>query len=421
MNKLGIDLFLVITAAITIGCNCQVKPAMPQPADTSVETQTEPNVRPATEHVIPTAYQPLYNEISQELETFDTYLNSQWNGTRSNITFGAELLPANGHQGEKLLTEENYEGTLVYLDGLQSLGVQGVKIAISYPILAPDFQNSQLYLEYYKKLAQELRKRDMKILVAIGNLLPDSSFTDLQVSFSNLTFAEYNRTKRQIAERIIKEIHPDYLTVANEPSTEAMATGLRVTVPEFTESVRYILNGLDRDGVLVGAGTGTWNHIDYVKSLAKDTSLDYIDIHIYPANFLEQAVTTADIARANNKRVIIGEAWTYKVYNSELGDLGDIATQAKIFSRDAYSFWEPLDSRFLEILVKLANYNGYEFISPFWSKYFFAYLDYEVVPKNLSYGKLSQLSNHEAFRSIVRHELTKTGLTYQELIDSTAK
>jgi hypothetical protein len=110
-----------------------------------------------------------------------------------------------------LLPEENYRGTLIYLDELQSLGVQGVKIAISYPLLAPDFPNSDGYLEYYKDVAQELRKRNMKILVAIGNLFPDSSFTDLQISFSNLTFAEYRQTKRQIAERIIREIHPDYL------------------------------------------------------------------------------------------------------------------------------------------------------------------------------------------------------------------
>ena len=417
MAKLYFSLLLFVTVAIIIGCSCQAKLAMPQsqPAETPTETQAVP------EYAIPSEYQPLYKEISQRLEAFDTYLDSHRNETKTNLIFGAELLPANGHMGEKLLTEENYEGTLAYLDSLQLLGVQGVKIAISYPLLAPDFPNSDRYLEYYKNVAQELRKRDMKILVAIGNLFPDPSFTDLQVSFSNLTFTKYRQTKRQIAERIIKEIHPDYLTIANEPSTEAMTTGLKVTVPEFTDTVRYILNGLDRSGVLVGAGTGTWNHLDYVKSLARDTSLDYIDIHIYPANFLEQAITVADIARAHNKRLIIGEAWTYKVYDSELGDLDDIATQAKIFGRDVYSFWEPLDSRFLETLVKLANYKGYEFISPFWSKYFFAYLDYETVPKNLSYRQLTQISNQEAFRNSLSHELTHTGLTYQKLINTDAR
>jgi hypothetical protein len=261
----------------------------------------------------------------------------------------------------------------------------------------------------------------MKILIAIGNLFPDPSFTDLQISFANLTFAEYRQNKRQIAERIIREIHPDYLTLANEPSTEAMTTGLKVTVPEFTESVRYILNGLNRSGVLIGAGAGTWNNLDYVKSLARDTDLDYIDIHIYPANYLDPALTIADIARANNKRLIIGEAWTYKVYDSELGDLGNIATQADIFSRDVYSFWGPMDSKFLEILVKLANLKGYEFVSPFWSKYFFGYLDYKTVPKNLSYLQLAQLSSQKAVQNILSHKFTDTGVTYQKLINAAAR
>jgi hypothetical protein len=261
----------------------------------------------------------------------------------------------------------------------------------------------------------------MTILVAIGNLITDPAFTDLTVSFSNLTFNKYRQTKRQIAERIIREIHPDYLTIANEPSTEAMATGLQVTVPEFTDTVRYVLKGLDRSGVLVGAGIGTWNHADYVKALAVDTDLDYIDIHIYPANYLEPAITIADIARANNKRLVIGEAWTYKVDDSELDKLGNIATQAVVFSRDVYSFWEPLDSRFLETLVNLANYKQYEFISPFWSNYFFGYLDYDTVPKNLTPQQLTQLPNQKAFRNILNHRLTDTGLTYQKLINSAAR
>jgi hypothetical protein len=413
-----LHLFLLVGTALIVatGYSCRTKPSIPSPQPSITQPDTE-NI-PESHYVVPAEYQRLYDEIYGKLDTFDKYLNSQSNGTENQITFGAELLPANGHQGEKLLTPETYEGTLVYLDALQSLGIQGVKVSINYPLLAPDFPDSDRYLEYYKNLAQELRKRNMKMLVAIGNLFPDPSFTDLQISFSNLTFAEYRQTKRQIAERIINEIHPDYLTLANEPSTEAMTTGLKVTVPEFTETVRYVLNGLNHSGVLIGAGAGTWNSLDYVKSLAKDTEIDYIDIHIYPANYLEQALTIADIAHASNKRLIIGEAWTYKVYDSELGDLGNIATQADIFGRDVYSFWEPLDSKFLKILTELANIKGYEFISPFWSKYFFGYLDYETVPKNLTYRQLAQLSSQVAVQNIISHKPTDTGLTYQKLIEA---
>jgi len=421
LNKFYLFLFAGIAITLALNFSCLTKTATPPPPPQPPITQPYIESSPEAQYAVPLEYQPLYDEISGKLDAFDKYLNSVPNGIENKITFGAELLPANGHQGEKLLTEDNYEGTLLYLDALQSLGIQGVKVSINYPLLAPDFPNSDRYLEYYKNLAQELRKRNMKILVAIGNLFPDPSFTDLEVSFSNLTFAEYRETKRQIAERIISEIHPDYLTLANEPSTEAMTTGLKVTVPEFTETVRYVLSGLDHSGVLVGAGAGTWNSLDYVKSLSRNTDIDYLDIHIYPANYLEQALTMADIASASDKRLIIGEAWTYKAYESELGDLSHIATQAEMFSRDVYSFWEPLDSRFLEILVKLAGYKGYEFISPFWSKYFFNYLDYETVPKNLTYKQLAQLSSQKAVQNIMSHRFTDTGLTYQKLINAAAR
>jgi len=415
LAKLHLGIILAITLTTVLISDCRPRPVtnIPQYPNTAPDIESSPGVQVS----VPPEYQRLYHELSEKLDSFSEYLNSLPNGSENKVTFGAELLPANGHQGEKLLTKENYSGTLIYLDALQSLGVQGVKVSINYPLLAPDFSNLNGYLEYYRSLAQELRKRNMKMLVAIGNLFPDPAFTDLQVSFTNLTFSEYRRTKRQIAERIINEIQPDYLTLANEPSTEAMTTGLEVTVPEFTETINYVLNGLDRQDVLIGAGAGSWNDSAYVKSLARTTDIDYIDIHIYPANYLEQALTMADLAHASNKRLIIGEAWTYKVYDYELGDLSHIAAQADIFGRDVYSFWEPLDSKFLEILVKLASCKGCEFVSPFWSKYFFGYLDYETMAKNLTYKQLAQLSNQEAVKNILGHKLTTTGLTYYELIN----
>ena len=157
MEKFSFILSLGIATIMALSCGCQTKPATPAspPPKTQPDTQTSPEVH----YVIPSEYQRLYKEISEKLDTLDEYLNSRNNGTQKKITFAAELLPANGHRGEKLLTEENYRGTLVYLDALQSLGIQGVKIAISYPLLAPDFPNSDGYLEYYKDVAQELRKK----------------------------------------------------------------------------------------------------------------------------------------------------------------------------------------------------------------------------------------------------------------------
>jgi hypothetical protein len=367
---------------------------------------------------IPIEYEELYYALSEKLNDFDSYLNSHWDGTKKNIIFGAELLSANSHVGERLLTEEYYRGILVYLDSLQSMGIKGVKIAIDYPLLVPDFPNYDGYVRFYKRLAQECRARKLTMLVATGNLFLNSAFTDLKYDLSGLTLDKYRQGKRQMVETVIREMHPEYLSIANEPTTEYMVDGIKQTPYQFAETARYILKGLDRSGVLIGAGTGTWDDMAYIRELAQNTDLDYIDMHIYPIDYLEQAITAADIAKAYNKRLVIAEAWLYKISDREMRNLNllNLATQATIYGRDVYSFWQPLDSRFLEVLAKLANYENYEFVSPFWSTYFFGYINYDSSTKDLPYSALRQLDNVEASRNMLSHKLSGAGLTYQKLI-----
>src|SRR3989304_5463017 len=53
--------------------------------------------------------------------------------------------------------------------------------------------------------------------------------------YAGLTWERYRREKRQMAETIIREIRPDYLTVQNEPGTQAHNTGLPMTVQNVTD------------------------------------------------------------------------------------------------------------------------------------------------------------------------------------------
>lgn len=368
---------------------------------------------------IPEEYKQLYLQLWNKLGEFDEYLTSGRNISEDKVTFAAELLTANAHMGERLLTEEQFQANLVYLDGLQSLGVQGVKVTIAYPFLSKDFPNQERYLEFYKRIIQESRRRNMVVLVSIGNLLAGSQFSNVQYSFAGLTMDKYRETKREMVGTIIRELHPDYLTIAVEPQTEAMAIGLRQSPSSFTETVQYILEGLDRSGVDIGAGPGSWDDLEYVRKLAQDTTLDYIDVHIYPAKYLEQAVTMATIAQAANKRLIIGEMWTYKVDESGLAGIGNVAAQAEIFGRDVYSFWQPLDSKFLELVARMARVYKYEFISPFWSTYLFGYLDYEEVPASISYSTLRHRSNLRAWDNLLHNQVSETGLAYKKIISST--
>jgi len=259
----------------------------------------------------------------------------------------------------------------------------------------------------------------MTVYIANGNLF-GPPFTDLKYPLSGLTLEKYRQGKRQTVETILRELHPDYLTVANEPTTEAMLTGINPTPAQFAGTTRYILQGLDHKGTLMGSGTGTWSNMGYINELAAIPELDYIDMHIYPVDYMQGAVDAAGIARAGNKRLALAEIGLYKMRPDEMGDLGKLATQTTIYGRDVFSFWAPLDNRFLEIVVKMAKCSGYEFISPFWSTYLFSYLDYNMLTKNLSYSQLRQADNTQAYKNALAGKLSPWGETYKKLIAANA-
>jgi hypothetical protein len=130
-----------------------------------------------------------------------------------------------------------------------------------------------------------------------------------------------------------------------------------ISSDRYTRFVNNTLQGMRRGDTLVGAGSGNWDSIDYIRKFAHDTALDYIDVHIYPLagpgnNFLRRAVEMAEVARAARKRVIVGEAWLYKAAPRELR--GN-PSAASIFARDVYSFWGPLDIDFLKLLRRFGD------------------------------------------------------------------
>jgi hypothetical protein len=366
---------------------------------------------------VPEEYKQLYSSLSDKLDRFDRGLTN-CSPAEQKFIYAAELLAANCNAGEKLLNETYYHGVLVWLDAFEKMGISGVKIAIDYPFFTTGFPNNDAYIKFYKRIVRECRSRKFAVLIANGNLFPNSPFSDLKYSFSGLTLEKYRQGKRQSCETIIRELHPDYLTIANEPTTEKLNLDIEQTPAQFADTTSYVLNGLEHSGTLMGSGTGTWSNLNYIRELVKIRDLDYIDMHIYPIDYLQGAVDAAEIARAANKRLVLAEIGLYKVRDSEVGDLGRMATQATIYSRDIFSFWEPLDSKFLQLLVKMAKCNGYEFISPFWSTNLFSYIDYDPSTKNMTYNQLRQLDNNSAYTNAVAGKLSGWGETYRKIIAS---
>jgi hypothetical protein len=371
---------------------------------------------------VPPEYADLYALLAHKLGDAESYLTAYWEGAKHPVAFSTELLAANSNQGERVLTEQAWQSILFNVDRIQFLGVRAVKVAVKYPILMPAFPRSAEYLALYKKLGDELRRRDLKFLVQMTPGFKPSALSALPVEpyYATLTLERYKHEKRQMAETIIREIRPDYLTIENEPRTAQENTGLPFTVQNFTEIVQYILDGLDRAGVLVGAGAGTWDNLAYIESLAQNTSVDYIDMHIYPVNFdflIDKTVKIAEIAKRYNKKLVLGEAWLYKSRDADLVGPA-VAAAPGLYARDVFSFWEPLDTKFVETVWKLAHYLKIDFASFFWMRYFFGYVEYNERTKNLAPAELFQLANLEAAKNMLQNppKLTQTGLTFQRLL-----
>ena len=340
-----------------------------------------------------------------------------WDTRRYDTAFSVELITANSNRGAALLHEETLPSIEKTLDSLEEMGVKGITLSINYPILNPDFPRSSEYLDFYREVSGEIKDRGLVLIVENTTSFPVLTTSSVSVDYSGLTLDRYKMEKRQTAQTIIAELQPQYLTVEGEPLTSQANTGLDFSVKNQTEVVRFILDGLDRSGVRVGAGAGTWDDIAYFDSLAANTSLDYIDMHIYPIqrDFLwDKTLRISDIARSHGKGLTVGEAWLYKADERELSS--GPAMHEEIFARDAYSFWIPLDQRFLEFLVGLSQYLEMEFITPFWMEYLYAYVEYGPSTRATNLADVSKLVNREVVKNIYSNTLTPTGETYSRLI-----
>lgn len=372
---------------------------------------------------LPNEFKALYYELESQLNKCDNNLPAPANNNHDPV-FAAELLTANANRGEDLLQPGGIIGAFLELDRLEELGVEGVVIAVNFPLFYTPFHTDQAehddYLDFYKQVAASVNSRGMKLIIESNFIFTQKGISTFNLTdfYNGLSLTEYLSGRLQTVITIADELRPDYLTITIEPDTETLQTGKpvnNITIQtEFVNDVLNELGGNQITDVKIGAGVGTWHpeYREFTTSFA-NTDVDYIDTHIYPVNrdFFERVLTIADIARSNGKSITISEVWLYKTAETELGSV----TETDIFARDVFSFWAPLDQKFLEVITKLAYAGEFEFISPFWTKYFYAYLNYDEVSGKSS-EELTALSSAEAGANIVAGKFTSTGLKYKELI-----
>jgi hypothetical protein len=370
---------------------------------------------------VPAEYQQLYSTLKGTLDSYNAYLATLSSQASYPVIFGAELLPANGNRGTQLLAPTTMQGVIVNLNALQELGVQGVTIAIGFPLYTSTFPNHDEYVQFYEQVAQEVRKRGMKLDIESAVAFANTQFSTITFNYAGITFDEFEAQVRQMVTAILQDLQPDYLNLGAEPDTMAKLTGFQEfrSPTQFAAYVNFILDGLPRGNTKIGAGVGTWGNLGYAQTLANSTALDFIDTHVYPivgTASLQQIITINNIAKQHGKWLNLDEAWLSKVDTLQPTSIAD---NAENFRKDVYSFWAPLDQEFLGTIVKTAQLEGIQYISPFWSTYFFGYVDYDQNTSTMSYNDLTTLDNRIAAQNLQADTFTSTGRFYGLLATGT--
>lgn len=315
------------------------------------------------------------------------------------MLFSSHLGSANSTLGTALLAPDHMTAVQTEVDLLKALGVKSVAISIDYPILAPGFDafegQAANYLAFYKQVVAAVRSRGLKVIIETGPLWSNPLFSSVNVLpyYQSLTTAQYTLGRANQALLIAQQLVPDYLSVVQEPDTEATQTGKSElgTPAGSLALLNQILSVYRRPGattVPVGAGVGSWvpAYDQYIQSFVA-TSIDFVDLHIYAVNqdYLPRAFTIANMAYAAGKKLGMSEVWLQKVRDSEL----IVLSQDQTVTRNVFSFWAPVDTQFLQTMVNFAYYKNVLFMAPFFETYYYGYLDYNASTANMTPSQLS--------------------------------
>ncbi|MFA5199646.1 MAG: glycosyl hydrolase [Candidatus Omnitrophota bacterium] len=377
----------------------------------------------------PVQFKPLYKELDDKLEAFDKLIQSQENKNKQIPLFAASLLTANAHRGKQLLNPGVYEGVLLELKRLKDLGVNAVVVSVGFPMLYRPFYASEKeyrgYLDFYKRLSRDVRAYNMKLIIESGVIFSKGGFAEsekrLSRYYKKMGLRKYVRARAAMLVEISRQLSPDYLSVGAEPDTEAEQSGKKLNDPKvYARIVNYFIATLSKKSVLnmpVGSGVGTWHprYKEFIDSFCRNTRVDFVDIHIYPVNrdFLTRAIEIAEIVKKYGKKITITEAWLYKAREEEMGKG---VTVNEFFVRDNFSFWQELDSKFIRYIVSFSKIYGFEFISFFWTRYFFGYIDYEGTFE-LTSQKINEKANKEIAANIIAGNYTSTAQSYRKSIE----
>jgi hypothetical protein len=253
-----------------------------------------------------------------------------------------------------------------------------------------------------------IRAQKMTIDVELSAAFCGTSYDSCTYTFPN-TVAGFSSITAQQARIVIKNIHPNYLTLISEDTTDAALTKDPIldTVAGATQFVSKTLQAIGpHPGVAVGAGAATWQPPAFNQALLK-LPIDYLDLHIYPIGPAEvtNLVTDSEMAHSAHKALVADEAWLFKT----LTPTGD-PTSTATYQVDNFSFFSPLEARFASITQEWARKAGASYDSAFWwSWQMFGYAIWTPTLDTASYAQLSSTSDLAAIQAMGAGDVTPAG------------
>ena len=144
----------------------------------------------------------------------------------------------------------------------KAAGVSGVTLGIKLPYLLSSYSGADAarYLTFYESVASMIRSQHMTVDVELSAAFCGTAYSSCSFTFPN-TVAGFATLTAQKARNVISKIHPNYLTLISEDTTDALLTK-DPTLDTEAGSAAFVSQVLSQigshPGVSVGAGAATW-------------------------------------------------------------------------------------------------------------------------------------------------------------------
>jgi hypothetical protein len=395
---------------------------------------------------VPESLKPLYTYLETTLATNHSWVDRQWDGKiTSDYMPNASLIIANSNAANAgYLTPSHLNLVNTYIKNLKDLGCKSVQLDLQFPIFDEHFfnfaKNNHLmpstdpgasdYLKFYKNVARLIRNQGLAFTVESQVVFTQKTYSQLPVKRYYQYFNDqgevglelYKHYRLEMLKTIIVELAPDYLTICDEPDTEVWLTGIELLKKKesYATMVTYFIDGLQplATQTKLGCGFGIWDkNSNYWVDTWSKLPIQFMNIHMYGLdnfsknytdNLIPKLVRTIDHIHLLGKAVVMGECWLYKVMENDTRDI------EKLYGRDFFDSFIPLDISYLQLVGKIAHWKKVDYVSPFWSSFFFSYLTFDEA-KNLTPAERMKLNNTKLRQNLQKGIFSTTGKAYQEM------